>query len=193
MARFLDNPEPAPGVRLGTPKSSPNKDAIIGGAAGGAVTIVLVITICFFLRWRRRKVSTPVPQPVVDASESQPSMNKIRPVSTMNKILQLVTNLKKMDDGIDGHTMSSITGPIQKPSVPSLSEQPLAPMWNVRVSCPVSRRISTFAHRMWFLAHSFYILRTQIIHLRSLGTKDFRRHRPCLFKDPYRRSMEPEM
>ena len=184
MSRFLDSPERAPGERLGTPKSSSNTDAIIGGAVGGAVTIVLVIAIGFFLRRRRQKVSTSVTPPVDDAS--QPSMNKIRPVSTMNKILRLVT----MNHG---NTMSSITGTIQSPSMPSLSGTPLAPMWNVRVSCPVSRRVSTFAHRTWFLAHSFYILRTRIIRLRSLSTKDFRRHRPCLFKDSYRRSMEPEV
>ena len=46
-----------------------------------------------------------------------------------------------------------------------------------------------------FLPNFFWTLRTRIIHLRSLSTKAFHRHRPRLrrlLKEPYRRTIQPE-
>jgi hypothetical protein len=144
----------------GTPKSSSNTGAIAGGSVGGVSIISLVIAIGFFLRRRRRRASAPITPPVVGAY--QPPMDGSRQALTMH----------------DGYTASSLTGTIGSSSMPGT---PLVPMTNVRVSWSSNAVSCPFFF--------FLTLRTQIIYLRSLGTKEFRRHRPRLFKKPYRRSL----
>ncbi len=131
---FLASPEKAPGTRIGTPKSSSNTDVIVGGAAGGVATISLVaIVISLYLRRRRREASAPVAPPAVGAS--QVPMDEIQPLT------------------VDGYA-SSTPGTIGSLSAPGTSLVPMSS--NVRVSCPISHRTSACAHRMRFLAHSFF-------------------------------------
>ena len=63
---FLASPEQVPGTRLGTPKNSFNRNAIVGGAVGGVAIITIVAIVLFLLRRRRARV--PVPPPVVGPS-----------------------------------------------------------------------------------------------------------------------------
>jgi len=142
---------------------------------GGVAAIsVAAVAIGFFLRRRRRRseAAAPVAPPVF--GPSQPPMDEIQQPLTMD----------------DGYTSSSIPGTIGS----SLPGTPVVPMrFYVRVSCPITRRASMCAYRVCFLTHSFPLtLRTRMTRLRSLGTKEFRRQRPRLLKDPHRRSMEQE-
>jgi hypothetical protein len=102
---------------------------------GGVGTISLVvIAIGFFLRRRRRRALAPAALPVVGAS--QLPMDEIQHPLTMN----------------DGSS-SSIPGTIASSS---MHGTPTALMGNVRVSCPISHRASMCAHRMRFLARSYF-------------------------------------
>ena len=177
---FLDSPEQAPGAILGssgvtvsasgthavgatsppvsepssavkptsspTSKSSSNTGAIVGGVVGGLLIISLAaVAIVFFLR-RRRQEAPAVTPPVVGTS--QPPMDEIQ-------------QPLRMDDGYAGYASSSTPGTIGTPSIPGTigtsSMPPLAPMRiYVRVSCPIIRRSSMCADRMFVLAQSFF-------------------------------------
>jgi hypothetical protein len=174
MSCFLDSPELAPGAMPGasgttispssiaarvtsslfsepssivnptspsssTSQSSSNTVAIIGGAVGGVVAISLVIAIGFFLRRRRPEVPGTGAPPTAGAS--RPPMDEIQRPLTMH----------------DGYTTSSI--PVTVGS--SMPGTPATPMRDVRVSHPISRRAHICAHRMRFLAHSFFFFDTQ--------------------------------
>jgi hypothetical protein len=163
---FLDSPEQVPGVILGPsgatvsasgtgrgatsslfgessstvkptsspiPKSSSSTDVIVGTAVGGVVALSLVIAIGFFLRQRRPEAPVPVAPPVVGAS--QLPMDEIRQPLTED----------------NGYTTSSTSTPGTIGSF--MPGTHVAPMRNVRVSCQIG---SMRAHRMRFLAHSFY-------------------------------------
>jgi hypothetical protein len=120
------------------PKSRSNMDLVVGAAVGGVVAISLVIATGFFLRRRRSEAPVPVAPPVVGASPSQPPMDEIQQPLTMG----------------DGYTDSSTSIPGTIGS--SMPGTPVAPMRNVRVSCPISSHASMCAHRVRFLAHSFF-------------------------------------
>jgi hypothetical protein len=120
------------------PKSSSNTDLVVGAAVGSVVAISLVIAIAFFLRRRRSEAPVPVAPPVVGASPSQPPMDEIQRPLTM----------------YDGHPNSSTSIPGTIGS--SMPGTPVAPMRNVRVSCPISSHASMCAHPVRFLAHSFF-------------------------------------
>jgi hypothetical protein len=101
---------------------------------GGVAAISLIIAIGFFLRRRRREAPIPVAPSVAGAS--QPPMDEVQQPLTMH----------------DGYTASSIPSSIGS----SMPGTPVAPIWNVRVSCPISRRASMCTHCMRFLAYSFF-------------------------------------
>ena len=207
---FLDSPEQAPGAILGTSgatvsasgtrsgatsslsvgssstvkptplpssNSSSNMGAIVGGAVGGVVVIALAaIAIGFFMRSRRSKAPAPVAPPFVGAYQPPPAMDEIQQPLTMD----------------DGYTMSSNPGTIG-------SSMPGTPVTQMRIYVRVSCLSRFYVCSSQALSYPpfFLTLRTRMIHLRSLGTKDldtkdFRSHRPCLLKDPYHRSMEQE-
>ena len=195
---FLDTPEQVPGVLLGpsgatvsasgtrsgatsslfggpsstvgptpasTSKSNSNTGAIVGGAVGGVVIIALAaIAIGYFMRRRRPEAPAPVAPPAFGAS--QPPMDEIQ---------QPLTN-EVYAASIPGTIGSSI------PGTPGASMRIY-----VRVSSTITRRTAMCAHRMRFL--TLLTLRTRMIHLHSLGTKEFRRRRPRLFKEMYSRSL----
>ena len=157
-------PTPSP-----TSKSSSNTGAIVGGVVGGVAVIggLAAIAIGLFLRRRSSEAPAPVAPPVVGTY--QPPMDEIQQPLTMD----------------DGYT-ASIPGTIGS----SMPGTPLAQMRiYVRVSCPIyaPHFYVCSSHALSF----FLTLRIRMIHLRSLGTKEFRRHQPPL-KIPYRRSMEQE-
>jgi len=111
---------------------------IVGGIVGGVVAISLaIIAIGLFLRRRRLEVPVTATPPAVGAA--QPPMDEIQQPLTID----------------DGYTASSIGS--------SILGTPMAPMRNVRVSCPISLRASmcTSTHRMRFLVHSFFFFDTQ--------------------------------
>jgi hypothetical protein len=118
-------------------KSSSNLGAIVGGAVGGVVVIALAaVAIVFFLRRRSSDGPAPVAPPAVGAY--QPPMDEIQQPLTMD----------------DGFTMaSSIPGTIGS----SMPGTPVSPMRiYVRVSCPITSRVSVCAYRLRFLTHSFF-------------------------------------
>ena len=111
---YLDSPEQTPGTRLGTQKSGSNTGIIVGSAVGGVAVISLVIVIVFFLRRRRRGAPAPVASGIAGVSQQPLTMG-------------------------DGYTASSISMTDTSSPMPGT---PMAPMRNVRVSCPISRRAS---------------------------------------------------
>ena len=149
--------KPASPVSPSTSKSSSNTGAIVGGVVGGvAVISAAAIAIVFFLR--RRNPASPIhiaPGAPPGFGAAQPHMDEIHQPLTIN----------------DGHTSSTV-------SVPGA---PGAPMRiYVRVSFPITRRASMFAHRIPFLTS--LTLRTRMIQPRSLGIKKFRK-RQTLHRD----------
>lgn len=163
------------GVPTPTPtKKSSNTGAIVGGVVGGVAAISIgAFGVVFFLL-RRKRSQAPTAAPGFGAS--QPPMDEIqRPLT---------------DEGM--YTASSLPGTVSSPpgTMSSLPGTPIVPMrLYVSVSCPITRRASVCSsHVLSF----FFQLRTRMTQPRSLGTKEFRNHRPPLLKVPYRLTVEPE-
>ena len=159
---FIDSPELGPGTVLGPSKSptpSPsvnstsNTGAIVGGVIGGVAAIFIAVAVIFFYlrrRQRRRRSRAPsVATPGVGAS--QPPMDEIK---------------QPLTEG-ETNTGSSLPGTSSMPGTPG------APM-----KLYVRSHTSTALLCVLITCTFFYMRRTRMIQLRSLGTKGLCSHRP---------------